>query len=115
MDAEDQPATLDDLADDLLAACVGQLTLRSLPCVSPVSRRWRQAALLAFASQLRWRAPACCLPLPLPVPAVPARTLRNPIRRSGFTLAYLHGGDLVVQLVDAQTATVRTVVSSSPT
>ena len=77
--------------------------------MSPVSRRWRQAALLAFASQLRWRAPACCLPLPLPVPAVPARTLRNPIRRSGFTLAYLHGGDLVVQLVDAQTATVRTV------
>ena len=102
-------ATLDSLADEILAACIGRLTLWSLPHLSTVNHRWRQAARLAFASQLRWRAAVQCCPLSLAVPAVPARSLQNPIRREAFSLAYLHGGDLVVQLVDAQAAAVRTV------
>jgi len=55
------------LDPELLAACLGRLELQSLSCVSRVSQRWRDAARLAFASQLRWRA-ARCVPLPLPLP-----------------------------------------------
>ena len=99
-----------DLADELLALCIGQLTLRSLSHVSLVNRHWRRAAERAFARQLRWRAEARTTPLRLPVPATPARTSSpSQIRKTGFSLTSLRGGDLVVQIVDAQESAVRTV------
>ena len=43
------------LADEVLAACFGRLSLLSQPRIARVSRRWRDAAALAFARRLRWR------------------------------------------------------------
>ena len=82
------------LANELLAACIGRLSLRSLPCVASVNHRWRDAARAAFESQLRWRAEAGRVSLPLPVPAVPARGLASQIGQTGFSLTFLRGGDL---------------------
>ena len=98
------------LANELLAACLGRLSLRRLPHVACVNHRWQEAALVAFESQLRWRADARCVPLSLPVLAVPARTiLKSQIIRSGFSLAFLRSGELVVQIVDADHTAIRTV------
>ena len=46
---QDEPVTELALANELLAACIGRLSLRSLPCVASVSHRWRDAARAAFA------------------------------------------------------------------
>ena len=101
------------LDSELLAACLGRLTLRSFPRVARVSQRWREAAHLAFAAQLRWRAAGPPLPLPLPLPpphAGPPRAAPpSHIRQVGCGMAFLRGGDLAVQLVDAHAASVRTV------
>lgn len=97
------------LADELLSACLSELSLQSLPRVACVNHRWNGAARAAFGSQLRWREEARCVPLPLPVPGVPARTLDSQIHRTGFSLSFLHGGDLVVQLVDAGVNAIRTI------
>ena len=67
----DDTVTVEHLADELLAACIIPLGLRGLPLASPVSRRWRDAARMALASQLRWRATAHCASLPLPMPSTP--------------------------------------------
>ncbi|KAH8076758.1 hypothetical protein JL721_782 [Aureococcus anophagefferens] len=90
------------LADEVLAACFGRLSLRSQPRIARVSRRWRDAAALAFARRLRWRKKARAARLPLPVRAVPGRDAapRNEILNVGFSLEFLGGGDLVVQVVD---------------
>ena len=101
------------LALELLAACIRKLTLRSLPNISGVNHRWRDAAQIAFASQLRWRSAARCLQLPLPVPVSPVRSslAEDPIiLRNGFVLAFSRpSGDLLVQMIDPQTASVRTL------
>ena len=98
------------LDPELLAACLGRLELRSLPCVSRVSQRWRDAARLAFASQLRWRA-ARFVPLPLQLPPAAPASAAPPsqIQRVGFGMSFLRGGDLVVQVVDAHAGAVRAV------
>ena len=52
---------------------------------------------MAFESQLRWRAEARCVPLPLPVPAVPTRTAsEGQIRRVGFSppIAYMRASSI---------------------
>ena len=75
-----------NLADELLAACLGVLSLRDLPSIARVNHRWHEAAQVAFAPLLGWRAEARCLPLPLPVPNVPARAGRDSqIRQEGRT------------------------------
>ena len=103
------PVTELALANELLAACLGQLALHNLPRVARVNHRWQEAARVAFQSQLRWRGDARCDSLPLPVPAVPpARDLESQICHTGFSLAFLRGGELVVQMVDARLAAVRT-------
>jgi len=105
----DEPVTLDHLADELLASCIAQLPLRSLPLASPVSRRWRDAARLAFAPQLRWRAVAHCTSLPLPIPSTPTSTSETSCVRRGLFLAHTRSGDLLVQLIDEEAAAVRTL------
>ncbi|KAH8092033.1 hypothetical protein JL720_5610 [Aureococcus anophagefferens] len=99
------------LADEVLAACFGRLSLRSQPRIARVSRRWRDAAALAFARRLRWRKKACAARLPLPVRAVPGRDAapRNEILNVGFSLEFLGGGDLVVQVVDPDARAVRSL------
>ncbi|EOD27570.1 hypothetical protein EMIHUDRAFT_443137 [Emiliania huxleyi CCMP1516] len=105
---DDTPAPSELLADELIAACIGHLTLHSLPCVARVNRRWRAAALVAFDSQLRWRADPRCFPLRLPIPAAPARA-ESHVARAGACIAFLRDGDLVVQLVDPAADAVRTL------
>ena len=115
MDAADEVVTSELLPDELLAACLGWLTLRSLPCVARVNHRWSAAAQVAFEAQLRWRADPRCRRLPLPVPDVPpAQPLDSHIHHVGFSLAFLRGGALVVQLVDATAAAVRTLCFADP-
>jgi hypothetical protein len=99
------------LADEVLAACFGRLSLLSQPRIARVSHRWRDAAALAFARRLRWRKKARASRLPLPVPAVPGRGAapRNAILNVGFSLEFLGGGDLVVQVVDPDERAVRSL------
>lgn len=109
-DAAGQVVTELNLPIELLAACFGALSLKELPHIARVNRRWREAAQVAFHPQLRWRAQARCRSLPLPVPKVPSLSGQDSqILRTGFSQTFLRGGDLVVQIVDARLDAVRTV------
>ena len=80
----DEAVTELALPIELLAACLDQLSLRSLPWVACANHRWLEAAWVAFQSQLRWRANARYVPLSLPIPAVPTRR-ESQIRHTGFS------------------------------
>jgi hypothetical protein len=107
---EEAVATELSLPNELLVACLSQLSLHSLPRVSRVNHRWKEAARVAFNTQLRWRGgDSRCIPLPLPVQAVPARASQGQIRNVGFSVAFLRSGELVVQIVDEDLLAIRTV------
>lgn len=103
------------LPENILPKCLEWLPLPALPSVVVVACNWRTAAELTFSALLRWRRPAHCAEVSLPLLVSPESGVQVVARiagRGGGHITFLDDGRVVVLLADPATQSVRTIVAS---